>query len=86
MLRVTREYCGHDTTIAAIFPDGPQRYFDTVYNDDYCRHHDLLGAGRTVTFDPVQFTLGDRLLGKEKPMRFIDVQKKGFFERLFGGN
>jgi cysteine synthase len=30
------------TTIAAVFPDGPQRYFDTVYNDDYCREHDLL--------------------------------------------
>jgi S-sulfo-L-cysteine synthase (3-phospho-L-serine-dependent) len=30
------------TTIAAVFPDGPQRYFDTVYNDDYCRHHGLL--------------------------------------------
>ncbi|WP_422613583.1 PLP-dependent cysteine synthase family protein [Mycobacterium intracellulare] len=30
------------TTIAAVFPDGPQRYFDTVYNDDYCRDHDLL--------------------------------------------
>jgi cysteine synthase A len=25
------------------FPDGPQRYFDTVYNDDYCRRHNLLG-------------------------------------------
>ena len=31
------------TTIAAVFPDGPQRYFDTVYNDDYCRQHGLLG-------------------------------------------
>lgn len=30
-----------DTTIAAVFPDGPQRYFDTVFNDDYCRDHDL---------------------------------------------
>jgi cysteine synthase A len=30
------------TTIAAVFPDGPQRYFDTVYNDDYCRQHALL--------------------------------------------
>lgn len=30
------------TTIAAIFPDGPQRYFDTVFNDDYCRAHHLL--------------------------------------------
>ncbi|ANY85907.1 MULTISPECIES: septum site-determining protein MinD [Pseudomonas] len=27
----------------------------------------------------------DRLLGKEKPLRFIDVQKQGFFARLFGG-
>lgn len=32
------------TRIAAIFPDGPQRYFDTVYNDDYCRAHGLLGV------------------------------------------
>jgi S-sulfo-L-cysteine synthase (3-phospho-L-serine-dependent) len=31
-----------DTRVAAIFPDGPYRYFDTVYNDDYCAHHDLL--------------------------------------------
>jgi len=35
--------CPPATSIAAIFPDGPQRYFDTVYNDDYCRRHDLLG-------------------------------------------
>lgn len=31
-----------ETTIAAVFPDGPQRYFATVYNDAYCREHDLL--------------------------------------------
>lgn len=31
------------TRIAAVFPDGPLRYFDTVYNDDYCREHGLLG-------------------------------------------
>ncbi|KAA1245096.1 PLP-dependent cysteine synthase family protein [Mycobacterium simiae] len=31
-----------DITIAAVFPDGPQRYFDTVYNDEYCRQHHLL--------------------------------------------
>ena len=24
------------TRIAAVFPDGPQRYFDTVYNDEFC--------------------------------------------------
>ncbi|RVW02521.1 PLP-dependent cysteine synthase family protein [Rhodococcus spongiicola] len=32
-----------ETRVAAIFPDGPQRYFDTVYNDDYCAEHGLLG-------------------------------------------
>ncbi|PJE18765.1 MAG: pyridoxal-5'-phosphate-dependent protein subunit beta, partial [Mycobacterium sp.] len=31
-----------ETTIAAVFPDGPQRYFDTIYNDNYCREHGLL--------------------------------------------
>ncbi|MGH3764786.1 MAG: PLP-dependent cysteine synthase family protein [Pseudonocardiaceae bacterium] len=30
--------------IAAVFPDGPQRYFDTVFNDDYCYRHGLLTA------------------------------------------
>ncbi|MEU6646041.1 PLP-dependent cysteine synthase family protein [Saccharomonospora sp. NPDC046836] len=33
-----------DTRIVAIFPDGPQRYFDTVYNDSYCHEHGLLDA------------------------------------------
>ncbi|MBY0288873.1 MAG: PLP-dependent cysteine synthase family protein [Mycobacteriaceae bacterium] len=33
------------TRIAAVFPDGPQRYFDTIYNDDYCRQHGLLDVG-----------------------------------------
>jgi cysteine synthase A len=31
------------TRIAAIFPDGPARYHGTVFNDDYCTEHDLLG-------------------------------------------
>lgn len=30
--------------IVAIFPDGPQRYFDTVFNDDFCEKHGLIGA------------------------------------------
>jgi S-sulfo-L-cysteine synthase (3-phospho-L-serine-dependent) len=46
------------TTIAAIFPDGPQRYFDTVYNDDFCRKHGLLDvtppAQPVVIDDPTQ--------------------------------
>lgn len=33
-----------DTRIAAIFPDGPQRYFDTVFNDEYCHRHGLLAT------------------------------------------
>ncbi|HJT02306.1 MAG TPA: PLP-dependent cysteine synthase family protein [Pseudonocardiaceae bacterium] len=33
-----------DTRIAAVFPDGPHRYFDTVFNDDYCHRHGLLTA------------------------------------------
>lgn len=32
------------TRIAAVFPDGPHRYFDTVYNDAYCAEHGLLDA------------------------------------------
>ncbi|MFC5657091.1 PLP-dependent cysteine synthase family protein [Streptomyces nogalater] len=28
--------------IAAVFPDGPQRYLGTVYDDDYCAAHGLL--------------------------------------------
>ncbi|WP_079062868.1 PLP-dependent cysteine synthase family protein [Peterkaempfera griseoplana] len=30
------------TRIAAVFPDGVHRYTHTVYNDIYCREHDLL--------------------------------------------
>jgi cysteine synthase A len=33
------------TRIAAVFPDGPQRYLGTVYDDAYCAAHGLLGAG-----------------------------------------
>ena len=48
-------------TVAAIFPDGPQRYFDTIYNDDYCRAHGLLDAappGNPATIeDPLTQTV-----------------------------
>ena len=42
------------TTIAAVFPDGPQRYFDTIYNDDYCREHELLH--RDPPSEPAEIT------------------------------
>ncbi|MFI7190044.1 PLP-dependent cysteine synthase family protein [Nocardia nova] len=32
------------TRIAAVFPDGPHRYFDTVYNDTYCEENGLFDA------------------------------------------
>ena len=35
------------TRIAAVFPDGPHRYLGTVYDDDYCARHDLLGPAPT---------------------------------------
>ncbi|MFG3064876.1 PLP-dependent cysteine synthase family protein [Streptomyces sp. NPDC048231] len=31
------------TRIAAVFPDGPHRYLETVYNDAWCLEHQLLG-------------------------------------------
>jgi cysteine synthase A len=31
-----------DTRIVAIFPDGPQRYWNTIYDDAYCGKHQLL--------------------------------------------
>ncbi|MEU8108348.1 PLP-dependent cysteine synthase family protein [Nonomuraea muscovyensis] len=40
---LARELPGH-TRIVAVFPDGPHRYFDTVYNDDYCAAHELVGT------------------------------------------
>ncbi|MFC5220211.1 PLP-dependent cysteine synthase family protein [Streptomyces coerulescens] len=33
-----------DARIVAIFPDGPQRYLGTVYDDDYCTAHGLLAS------------------------------------------
>ncbi|MGW2260295.1 PLP-dependent cysteine synthase family protein [Streptomyces sp. NPDC001780] len=33
-----------DARIVAVFPDGPQRYLETVYDDAYCAEHGLLGV------------------------------------------
>ncbi|MBL1076582.1 PLP-dependent cysteine synthase family protein [Nocardia sp. 2] len=42
------------TRIAAVFPDGPHRYFDTVYNDSYCEEHGVLGTAPPI--DPETIT------------------------------
>ncbi|MFI6954327.1 PLP-dependent cysteine synthase family protein [Nocardia sp. NPDC050408] len=45
----------HDagTRIAAVFPAGPHRYFDTVYNDAYCAEHGLLDATPPIEPDTI---------------------------------
>jgi cysteine synthase A len=30
--------------VVAVFPDGPQRYWNTVFDDEFCREHGLLGV------------------------------------------
>ncbi|MFI8100882.1 PLP-dependent cysteine synthase family protein [Streptomyces sp. NPDC086023] len=45
------------TRIAAVFPDGPQRYLDTVYDDTYCAAHGLLGT--TPADDPDELARPD---------------------------
>ncbi|WP_175408347.1 PLP-dependent cysteine synthase family protein [Streptomyces sp. TRM64462] len=41
-----------DTRIAAVFPDGPQRYLGTVYDDTYCAAHGLLEPGAAPAAEP----------------------------------
>ncbi|WP_433714022.1 PLP-dependent cysteine synthase family protein [Nocardia sp. CA-084685] len=45
--------CDDDARIAAVFPDGPHRYFDTVYSDAYCHEHGLLDADPPVEPDTI---------------------------------
>ncbi|MFC5822460.1 PLP-dependent cysteine synthase family protein [Nonomuraea insulae] len=33
-----------ERSVVAVFPDGPWRYWNTIFDDDYCRAHDLLDA------------------------------------------
>ncbi|MGW1622765.1 PLP-dependent cysteine synthase family protein [Streptomyces sp. NPDC002172] len=39
--------------IVAVFPDGPQRYVGTVFDDAYCREHQLLGHPPTDDPDEI---------------------------------
>lgn len=41
------------TRIAAVFPDGPHRYLDTIYNDGWCHGHHLLDAPVPVEPDAI---------------------------------
>ncbi|MEV6135918.1 PLP-dependent cysteine synthase family protein [Nocardia sp. NPDC051990] len=39
--------------IAAVFPDGPDRYFDTIYNNTYCEQHGLFDADPPIEPDTI---------------------------------
>ncbi|MEV0090715.1 PLP-dependent cysteine synthase family protein [Streptomyces sp. NPDC050738] len=49
------------TRIVAVFPDGPQRYFDTVFSDEFCARHGLLEGA--VPEDPEDFPYGGEVSG-----------------------
>jgi cysteine synthase A len=58
------------TRIAAIFPDGSHRYWNTVYSDDYCRTHHLLG--NRLAADPGEISHpGERVV--ERWTRCVNV-------------
>ncbi|MFF4950604.1 PLP-dependent cysteine synthase family protein [Streptomyces chattanoogensis] len=70
-----------DTRIAAIFPDGPQRYLGTVYDDDYCAAHGLLDSppdpepqviGR---LDEKEVTRWTRCANVVDPLSLADTEK-----------
>ena len=42
-------------------------------------------AGPRLRADPLADDTVARILGEERPMRFTNVEKKGFFSKLFGG-
>jgi cysteine synthase len=42
-----------DTRVVAVFPDGPQRYFDTVYNDEHCLRQGLLHSAPELAPDTI---------------------------------
>ncbi|MFB6819787.1 PLP-dependent cysteine synthase family protein [Streptomyces sp. NPDC056347] len=44
------------TRIAAIFPDGPHRYLDTVYNDAWCRGQGLAAPSAPPPREPDEIT------------------------------
>ncbi|MFL6126413.1 PLP-dependent cysteine synthase family protein, partial [Actinophytocola sp.] len=63
-----------DTRIAAIFPDGPYRYFDTVYNDEYCAEHGLLDVPIPLVPDTID-TPTDRVVKRWTRCTEVTVPK-----------
>ncbi|MFE3491944.1 PLP-dependent cysteine synthase family protein [Streptomyces sp. NPDC059169] len=71
-----------DTNIAAIFPDGPQRYLGTVYDDDYCAAHGLLDSPPSVEpevigrLDEKEVTRWTRCTNVVDPLTLSDPTQK----------
>ncbi|KPC71762.1 PLP-dependent cysteine synthase family protein [Streptomyces sp. NPDC006349] len=49
--------------VVAVFPDGPQRYVGTVFDDAYCRVHQLLGQVPAEAPDEISHP-GDRVVAR----------------------
>jgi cysteine synthase len=61
-----------DTRIAAIFPDGPHRYAETIYSDDYCRRHNLLTDPPALHPDQIGDPFGTEVTRWTRCTRIID--------------
>ncbi|MEU3708036.1 PLP-dependent cysteine synthase family protein [Streptomyces anulatus] len=72
-----------DTRIAAVFPDGPQRYLGTVYDDDYCAAHGLLDGAPALEpdllgrVDEKEVTRWSRCTTVVDPLRLSEVPAPG---------
>jgi len=67
-----------DTRIAAVFPDGPQRYFDTVFSDEYCHQHGLLAGQPPREPDEIR-EMGEREITRwTRCRRVVDPTGRGW--------
>lgn len=61
-----------ETRIVAVFPDGPQRYFDTIYNDDYCHEHGLLGRPAALSPEEIDHPAQREVVGWTRCTTVVD--------------
>lgn len=65
-----------ETTVAAVFPDNPQRYFDTIYNDDYCRTHGLIDTAPPSEPATIEDPLAHTVTGWTRCTTVIDPTRE----------
>jgi cysteine synthase A len=66
-----------ETRIAAVFPDGPHRYADTVFNDDYCRRNGLLDAALAEAPETIDDPLRTEVLTWTRSTSVVDPLAAG---------